>query len=152
MRDMGWVFVTCLKKNRYVNRGEILERLDIPDEGWQVHLRGFGWVTVFRFVAKNGRADCAATNMPGCSRARIERHFKARWPIEVFHRELKQTCSIKRCQAHTSRAQRDPILAVMALAGSAQATLPRGCCFLSAAVGNFRQPVSLTMQHIPATT
>lgn len=62
IRDLGWVFVTCLKKNRQVNRGETLGTLQIPDEGRQIHLRGYGWVTVFRFVAKNGRTDYVATN------------------------------------------------------------------------------------------
>ena len=27
--------------------------------------------------------------------------------IEVYHREIKQTCSIERCQARTGRAQRN---------------------------------------------
>lgn len=35
--------------------------------------------------------------------------MKARWFIEVYHRELKQTCGIERCQARTDRAQRNHI-------------------------------------------
>lgn len=34
---------------------------------------------------------------------------KARWSVEVYHRELKQTCGIERCQARTGRAQRNHI-------------------------------------------
>ena len=30
---------------------------EIPEEGLKVHLRGYGWVKVFKFVAKNGRID-----------------------------------------------------------------------------------------------
>ena len=33
-----------------------------------------------------------------------------RWNIETYHRELKQTCGLERCQARTSRAQRNHIL------------------------------------------
>ncbi|MCZ6919807.1 MAG: transposase [Rickettsia endosymbiont of Ixodes persulcatus] len=33
----------------------------------------------------------------------------ARWSIEFYHRELKQTCGIERCQARTGRAQRNHI-------------------------------------------
>lgn len=35
---------------------------------------------------------------------------KKRWEIEVYHRELKQTCSLEHCQARTSRAQRNHIV------------------------------------------
>jgi hypothetical protein len=109
IRSMGWIWVMGLKKNRKVNRGETLEKLHIPDEGLKVHLRGYGWITVFRFVAKNGRTDYIGTNMEDPSRDRIEKITKARWKIEVYHRELKQTCGLERCQSRTGRAQRNHI-------------------------------------------
>ncbi len=37
----------------------------IPDEGLKVYLRGYGWVTVFRFVANNGRTGRAQRNHIG---------------------------------------------------------------------------------------
>ncbi len=109
IRDHGWVWVTNLRKNRKVNRGENLGELNIPDEGLSVHLRGYGWVTVFKFVAKNGRIDYMTTNMESPTRDGVEAIMKARWSIEVYHRELKQTCGIERCQARTGRAQRNHI-------------------------------------------
>lgn len=109
IRDHGWVWVTNLRKNRKVNRGESLEDLKIPDEGLSVHLRGYGWVSVFKFVAKNGRIDYITTNMESPTRDAVESIMKARWSIEVYHRELKQTCGIERCQARTGRAQRNHI-------------------------------------------
>lgn len=109
IRSMGWIWVMGLKKNRKVNRGETLEKLHIPDEGLRVHLRGYGWMTVFRFVAKNGRTDYIGTNMENPSRDRIDAIIKARWKIEVYHRELKQTCGLERCQSRTGRAQRNHI-------------------------------------------
>jgi len=115
IRDHGWVWVTTLRKNRKVNRDVSLETLDIPDEGLQVHLRGYGWITVFKFVAKNGRIDYVATNMKDPTCDDIKKIIKARWSIEVYHRELKQTCGIERCQARTGRAQRNHIcLSIMA--------------------------------------
>lgn len=153
IREMGWIFVTCLRKNRTVNRGEILENLDIPDEGRQVHLRGFGWVIVYRFVAKNGRTDYVATNMLACSRTRIEGHFRARWSIEVFHRELKQTCGVERCQARTSRAQRNHIfLAIIAWLDRYKRRFREAVSFYEQQWEIIRQPISLAMQHILATT
>ncbi|QGP55949.1 hypothetical protein PsalMR5_03424 [Piscirickettsia salmonis] len=103
---IGW---QDLKKNRKVNRNETLEMLDFPDEGLKLHLRGYGWITVFRFVAKNGRTDYIGTNIEEPSRDQVEVIVKARWSIEVYHRELKQTCGIERCQARTGRAQRNHI-------------------------------------------
>jgi len=33
----------------------------------------------------------------------------SRWFIEVYHRELKQTCEIEHCQVRTNRAKRNHI-------------------------------------------
>lgn len=109
IRDHGWIWVTALRKNRKVNRDVSLETLDIPDEGLSVYLRGYGWVTVFKFVAKNGRIDYVSTNMENPTREGVQKIIEARWSIEVYHRELKQTCGIERCQARTGRAQRNHI-------------------------------------------
>lgn len=109
VRDHGWSWVTTLRKNRKVNRSENLGDLDIPDEGKLVHLRGYGWVTVFKFVAKNSRIDYVTTNMQNPTREAVIAIIKARWSIEIYHRELKQTCGIERCQARTRRAQRNHI-------------------------------------------
>ena len=115
VRDRGKVWVAGLKKNRKVNKGNELGKLSIPDEGLRVHLRGYGWIRVFKFVAKNGRIDYIGTNMSEPTREEIEQIVKARWAVEVYHRELKQTCGIERCQSRTGRAQRNHIcLAVLA--------------------------------------
>lgn len=115
IRDHGWIWVTTLRKNRKVNRNVSLETLDIPEEGLKVHLRGYGWVTVFKFVAKNGRIDYVSTNMKNPTRDAVQKIIEARWSIEIYHRELKQTCGIERCQARTGRAQRNHIcLSVLA--------------------------------------
>jgi len=109
IRDIGWTWVMGLKKNRRVNRKDRLENLIIPDEGSSVHLRGYGWITVYKFTAINGRTDYIATNMRHPTRKAIERFVKMRWSIEVYHRELKQTCGLERCQSRTGRAQRNHI-------------------------------------------
>lgn len=109
IRDHGWIWVTTLRKNRKVNRNERLEHLEIPEEGLRVHLRGYGWVMVFKFVAKNGRVDYVTTNQELPTREGIIAIVKARWSVEVYHRELKQTCGIERCQARIGRSQRNHI-------------------------------------------
>jgi len=114
IRDIGWIWVSPLKKNRMVNRKVKLETLIFPEEGLSVHLRGYGWVSVFKFEAKNGRIDYIATNRATPTRKQVEEIVKARWSIEVYHREIKQTCGIERCQARTSRAQRNHIFMAIA--------------------------------------
>lgn len=109
VRDLGWIWVMGLRKNRYVNRGEKLEHVEIPEEGLYLHLRGYGWATVYRFVASNSRIDYIGTNMENPTREKVEALVKDRWSIEVFHRELKQTCGIARCQSQHGRAQRNHI-------------------------------------------
>lgn len=109
IRDLGWIWVMGLRKNRSVNRKEKLENLVIPEEGLKVHLRGYGWITVYRFVAKNGRTDYIGTNMDNPTREKVERFVRMRWSIEVYHRELKQTCGLERCQSRNGRAQRNHI-------------------------------------------
>lgn len=96
IRDHGWVWITTLRKNRKVNRGVSLEALDIPEDGLKVYLRGYGWVYVFKFVAKNGRVGYVTTNKEDPTRTQMIDAMKARWSIEVYHRELKQTCGIER--------------------------------------------------------
>uniref|UniRef100_UPI001C2E3475 IS701 family transposase n=1 Tax=Candidatus Williamhamiltonella defendens TaxID=138072 RepID=UPI001C2E3475 len=109
LRSHGWVWVTTLRKNRIVNCSSRLESLDIPEEGLLVHLRGYGWVTVFKFVAQHGRIDYVASNMSEPTRDKVTAVIEARWSVEVYHREVKQTCGIERCQARTGRAQRNHI-------------------------------------------
>lgn len=109
IRDLNWIWVVGLRKNRVVNRGENLESLNIPDEGLRVHLRGYGFVTVYRFVATNGRTDYIATNMENSPREKINSLMRRRWSIEVFHRELKQTCGLQNCQSRDGRAQRNHV-------------------------------------------
>lgn len=110
LRDLGWKWVMGLRKNRSVNKKQKLENLTIPDEGLQVHLRGYGFIHVFRFVAKNGRTDYIGTNVENPTREKIKSLVRKRWEIEVFHRELKQTCGLEHCQSRTGRAQRNHIV------------------------------------------
>ena len=61
-------------------------------------------------MAKNGRTDYIGTNIESTTTEQILNYVKKRWNIEVYHRELKPSCGLERCQARTSRAQRNHIL------------------------------------------
>ncbi len=110
IRDLGWNWVMGLKKNRVVNKGEKLENLIIPEGGLKVHLRGYGFITVFRLVARNGNTRYYGTNIENITKKEMISFVRKRWEIEVFHRELKQTCGLENCQARTSRSQRNHIV------------------------------------------
>lgn len=112
IRDLGWIWVAGLKRNRAVNKKQKLEDLDFSNQGEQglkVHLRGYGWIQVYKFAAQNGRIDYIGTNMEDPAREKVEGLVSDRWSIEVFHRELKQTCGTTHCQSLTGRAQRNHI-------------------------------------------
>ena len=126
VRDYGWNFVMGLRKNRVVNKNQKLCDLDIPDEGLRIHLRGYGWITVFRFVSTDRRTDYIGTNLEDPTREQISALVKKRWEIEVFHRGLKQTCGLEQCQARTSRAQRNHIV-LSVLTWIKQAALRKQC-------------------------
>ena len=99
-----------LKSNPLVNKPHIrLDKLDIPDAGLKVHLKGYGWVMVFRFEGKNGRTDYIGTSRLDLTKEQVKAYFGRRWSIEVVHRELKQTCGFTRCQANSGRAGRNHI-------------------------------------------
>jgi hypothetical protein len=119
VRDLGWHFFTRLKHNRQVNpdaSGNVaVDTLAIPVEGLLVHLKGFGFVRVFRTVAPQGQADGATTReraqfwatscleMSASERDERERQVFA---IENYHRGLKQCCGVERAQVRSVRAQK----------------------------------------------
>lgn len=110
VRSHGWDWVMGLRSNRLVGKPlTAIEKLNLPDEGQIVHLKGYGWIKLFRFVAKNGRTDYIGTSKIELSRNQIKMFFERRWSIEVLHREIKQTCGFARCLANTGRAQRNHI-------------------------------------------
>jgi len=110
VRSHGWDWVMGVKGNRLVNKPHIqICKLDIPDEGLKVHLKGYGWVRVFRFEGKNSRTDYIATSRIELTREQVKAYFERRWSIEVVHRELKQTCGFTRCQSNSGRAGRNHI-------------------------------------------
>jgi putative transposase len=65
-RAYGWYFLPRLKHKRLVNPDGAgtrpLDTVMIPSAGRAVHLKGFGFVQVFRTVAPNGDAEFRATN------------------------------------------------------------------------------------------
>jgi len=113
IRAHGWHWLTRLKSNRRVNPDRsglrAVSACDIADTGTVVHLEGYGLVKVFRIGAKDGTADHWATDdltMDDLGRLRLA---DASWRIEEYHRGIKQTTNVERCQCRVGRAQRGHI-------------------------------------------
>lgn len=109
MQSLEWNWVVGLKKNRLVNRGKRLDELVIPEAGLCVHLQGYGSIHVFSVKENTGKIRYYGTTIDNPTRDAIIDLVKTRWNIEVYHRELKQTSGLERCQSRTSRAQRNHI-------------------------------------------
>jgi len=113
VRDCGWTFLTQLKVNRKVDLDRQGYRevagLPIPPEGAVVHLKGFGSVKVFKVVSRDGDVEYWATNDLEMDELRRLGLAEQSWAIEEYHRALKQCCNVEKCQARSSRAQRNHI-------------------------------------------
>ena len=123
VRDLGWTFFTRLQKNRKVNPDDTYNRqiqeIDIPEEGRKMHLRGFGFVKVFRTVSRNGDAKDReegekkvqywATNDLDMTEEKREELARRAWGVETYHRRLKQYCGAERSQCQSTEAQHNHI-------------------------------------------
>lgn len=147
IRSMEWDWVAGLKSNRLVNKKTQVKDLEIPDEGLEVWLRGYGYVRLFRFVSNERRTDYIATSLQNPSRETIKHFMKERWKIEVYHRELKQTCAVERCQSHSGRAQRNHIcIAILAWIQRHKKRLSEGITFYQQSWDNLKTNIAHTLK------
>ncbi|ADH61955.1 hypothetical protein Mesil_3485 (plasmid) [Allomeiothermus silvanus DSM 9946] len=150
--SFGWRFLTRLKGNRLVNpegKGNVpIREVEIPGEGRVVHLRGFGFVRVFRTLSKDGEAEYWATNHLGMSeekRAELERQG---WGIEVYHRGLKQCCGVERAQVRKAVSiLRHLLLALRAFLRLEVYRLRRGVSWYEAKASIVREAIRSYLAH-----
>jgi putative transposase len=113
IRGYQWPWFTRLKGNRLVNPDDTgnvpLSTLAIPPEGREVHLKGYGFIRVFRTVAPDGDAEYWATSDLSMTEPAREEWARQAFGIEVYHRGIKQCCGIEKCQAQKEAAQRGHI-------------------------------------------
>lgn len=116
VRSYGWQWLTRLKSDRLVNPdgsgNQPIAACEIAQEGTRVHLRGYGFVRVFRIVPTNGNTEDVehwATGDEQMSESTRSTYAHFSWGIEQYHRGLKQFCGVERCQVRAARAQRNHI-------------------------------------------
>jgi len=113
IRGFKWQWLTRLKSNRLVNpdgKGNIaLAYVEIGKQGRIVHLKGYGFIKVFRTLSTKGKANYWATS--DLNMNELERVSTAEkvWTIENYHRGIKQFCGIEKCAVRSEKAQRNHI-------------------------------------------
>jgi hypothetical protein len=109
----GWIWLTRLKRNRLVNLARTANRpigeVALTATGTVVHLKGYGFIQVFKIVAPDGDIDYWATNDLQMSPLQRQQWAEFEWSIEEYHRGLKQCCGVEKAQVRSSRAQRNHI-------------------------------------------
>jgi hypothetical protein len=109
VRKLGWHWFTRIKSNRLVNpddNGNVpVSSIDIPAEGSVVHLKGYGFIRVFKTVSNNGDVEYYATDDTNMSESRCEELADHGWGIEVYHRGIKQCCGVERAQVRKAVKQ-----------------------------------------------
>jgi hypothetical protein len=100
---VGFLFGIANNRQVSIEKGKALpvKDLEIPEEGLVVYLKSFGWVKVFGQQFKNEpqyyivyHRDLDVLNQT--TRYEFKSLHDSHWPIEEFHRVIKQVCNIER--------------------------------------------------------
>ena len=152
IRGYGWHWLTRLKGNRLVNPDDTgnvpLESLGIPAAGLVVHLKGYGFIRVFRTVARDGDAEHWATSDREMTEDQRQEWARQAFGIETYHRGLKQCCGIERCQAQLAETQRGHIqLALRAFVRLEAHWLQTGVSWYAAKTDIIRTAIRAYLAH-----
>lgn len=113
IRDFGWQWLTRLKSNRLVNPDRTglraVSLIETDERGTLVHLKGYGWIRLFKIVAQDGDIEWWATNDLEMSEMERIKYGGFAWTIENYHRGIKQFCGVEGAQVRAARAQRNHI-------------------------------------------
>jgi hypothetical protein len=113
VRACGWHWLTRLKANRLVDPdgagNQPVSQVVMPGTGARVHLKGYGWIRLFRIATPDGDIEHWATSRLDCTLEQLAADVAQVWRIEEYHRGLKQFCGIERAQHRKAIAQRNHI-------------------------------------------
>ncbi|HAO19721.1 MAG: transposase [Desulfobacteraceae bacterium IS3] len=113
LRSPEWKRLTRLRCNRSVNpdgkKNIAVLSADISESGTRVHLKGYGFIKVFRIVARNGDIEHRATDDPDMDELRRLQPADFSRTIEEYHRGIRQFCGVGRSQVRIAEAQRNHI-------------------------------------------
>jgi putative transposase len=113
VRQLFGRFLTRLEADRLVNPDKSgnrpLASVDVAETGTVVHLKGFGFIKVFKIVVTENHIEYWATNDLQMTDLIRLKFAQFAWMIETYHRGIKQFCGIEQCQARSETAQRNHI-------------------------------------------
>ena len=113
VRNLKWQWLTQLKSNRLVDPHDAgnlpISLVVIPMHGLIVHLKGYGFIKVFKIAAPNGGVEYWATSDLQMNVEQLAERALQSWQIEEYHRGIKQFCGIERAQHRLAIAQRNHI-------------------------------------------
>lgn len=144
VRSSGWDWLTQLKKNRLVSLDRSGNRPIsdwlIPSHGQKMHLKGYGWVKVFKTVATDGTFEYWATSKLEMTLEKCAFYALDAWQIEVYHQGLKQNTGVERGQFRLLTAQKNHIaLAIRAFVRLEAYRLKTGISWFEAKQSIIRQ-------------
>jgi putative transposase len=149
VRSYGWKWLTRLKSDRTINPdgtgNRRIDECEIAADGSRVHLRGYGFVRVFRIVLREGDTEDAqywATGDTTMSEETRREYAHLAWSIEQYHRGLKQYCAVERAQVRSARAQRNHIgLAIRAFVRLEKHRIATGMSWMEAKLSIIRDAI-----------
>jgi putative transposase len=152
VRASQWHWLTQLKRNREVSLDRTGNRpisaLFIPVQGGLVHLKGYGWIKVFRTVGTNGDAESWATSQLAMTIEEAAFYALDAWQVEVYHRGLKQFTEIERAQYRLEVSQRNHIgLAIRAFVRLEAHRLHSGISWFEAKTSIIRAAMRQYLAH-----
>jgi hypothetical protein len=113
LRRFGWHWLTRLKSNRLVDLDQQgnrpLSQLPISENGTVVHLKGYGFIKVFKIVTTDGDIEFWATSYLQMNELFRLKYAEISWAIEEYHRGIKQFVGVERCMLRQAKAQRNHI-------------------------------------------
>ncbi len=152
VRQLFGRWLTRLKADRQVNpdntRNRALRSVDLAATGSIVHLKGFGFIRVFKIVATNNHIEYWASNDVQMTDLTRLNFAQLSWMIETYHRGIKQFCGIERCQARSASAQRNHIeLALRAFLRLEYHSFVRGRSWFETKISIIRDAVRAYLAH-----
>ena len=145
-------WLTRLEADRLVdpdNTGNrSLASLNLAATGTVVHLKGYGFIKVFKLVITENHIEYWATNDLQMNDLTRLKFAQFSWMIETYHRGIKQFCGIERCQARSATAQRNHIeLALRAFLRLEFHSFVKGISWFEAKTSIIRDAVRAYLAH-----
>jgi hypothetical protein len=152
LHDLEWQWLTQIKSNREASLdrsgNRAIREIFIPVQSGLVHLKGSGWVKVFRTVGTNGDAEYWATSKLDMTIEDAAFYALDAWQIEIYHRGFKQFTGVERAQYRLEFSQRNYIsLAIRAFVRLEVHRMHSGISWFHAKTGIIRSAIRLYRTH-----